>query len=291
MMDGLNFLSLNLLPFLLAMGGSYWLSRPGNKWAAIDRPNSRSMHSAPTPRGGGLAVLAPLLLMHAISLGRFMDGNIVIGLLLVAIVSYIDDRRPLSSRLRLVVHAIAACALVFPQGHSLYIGIALCLLTVWCINLYNFMDGIDGLAGSMGAIGFLAMFYIALETVDVELAAICSTISFSCLGFLIINLSPTKLFLGDVGSASLGYLMAMVIVSRAHNGDEFSSDFRTALLVFAPFIFDATFTILRRALSRQKFWEAHREHIYQRLALRIGATKALLCYIAAMLACVSASYF
>ena len=148
-MDTLNFLSLNLLPFLLAMGGSYWLSRPGNKLAAIDKPNSRSMHSVPTPRSGGLAVLAPLLLMYAISLGDFMDGNIVIGLLLVAIVSYIDDHRSLSSRLRLVVHAIAACVLVLPQGHLLYIGIGLCLLTVWCINLYNFMDGIDGLAASL----------------------------------------------------------------------------------------------------------------------------------------------
>jgi UDP-N-acetylmuramyl pentapeptide phosphotransferase/UDP-N-acetylglucosamine-1-phosphate transferase len=281
-MDTLNFLSLNLLPFLLAMGGSYWLSRPGNKLAAIDKPNNRSMHSVPTPRGGGLAVLAPLLLMYAISLGDFMDGNIVIGLLLVAIVSYIDDRRSLSSRLRLVVHAIAACALVLPQGHPLYIGIGLCLLTVWCINLYNFMDGIDGLAASMGAIGFLAIYIVNLHNVQAQLASISSIVAFSCLGFLVFNFPPAKIFLGDVGSASLGYLMAVAIVLTT-SGE--LSDSWPPLLIFAPFLLDATFTIARRSLSGEKFWTAHRSHLYQRLALRVGARRALLAFATIMILC------
>ena len=279
-MDTLNFLSLNLLPFLLAMGGSYWLSRPGNKWAAIDKPNSRSMHSVPTPRGGGLAVLAPLLLMYAISLGGFMDGNIAIGLLLVAIVSYIDDRRSLSSRLRFAVHAIAACVLVLPQGHPLYIGIGLCLVTIWCINLYNFMDGIDGLAASMGAIGFFAIYLVNLHNGQAQLAPISSIVAFSCLGFLMFNFPPAKIFLGDVGSASLGYLMAVAIVPTTSGG---LSDSWPLLLIFAPFLLDATFTIARRALSGEKFWTAHRSHLYQRLALRVGARRALLIYTAWML--------
>ena len=282
-MDALDFLSLNLLPFLLAMGGSYWLSRPGNKWAAIDRPNSRSMHSVPTPRGGGLAVLAPLLLMYAISLGRFMDGNIVIGLLLVAIVSYIDDRRPLSSRLRLVVHAIAACALVLPQGHSLYIGIGLCLLTVWCINLYNFMDGIDGLAASMGVIGFLAMYFVNVHNGQAQLASINSIVAFSCLGFLRFNFPPAKIFLGDVGSASLGYLMAVVIAGSFDMQATGQFYFWISLLIFGTFILDATFTLLRRIFSGEKFWQAHRGHFYQWLALRLGAKYAFLIYITWML--------
>ncbi|MDC3283039.1 glycosyltransferase family 4 protein [Planctomycetota bacterium] len=281
-MDTLNFLSLNLLPFLLAMGGSYWLSRPGNKLAAIDKPNNRSMHSVPTPRGGGLAVLAPLLLMYAISLGDFMDGNIVIGLLLVAIVSYIDDRRSLSSRLRLVVHAIAACVLVLPQGHPLYIGIGLCLLTVWCINLYNFMDGIDGLAASMGAIGFLAIYIVNLHNVQAQLASISSIVAFSCLGFLVFNFPPAKIFLGDVGSASLGYLMAVAIVLTTEGG---LSGSWVPLLIFAPFLFDSTFTIARRLLSGEKFWTAHRSHLYQRLALRVGARRALLAFATIMILC------
>ena len=281
-MDTLNFLSLNLLPFLLAMGGSYWLSRPGNKLAAIDKPNSRSMHSVPTPRGGGLAVLAPLLLMYARSLGDFMDGNIVIGLLLVAIVSYIDDRRSLSSRLRLVVHVIAACVLVLPQGHSLYIGTGLCLLTVWCINLYNFMDGIDGLAASMGSIGFLAIYLVSLHNGQVQLAPISSIVAFGCLGFLMFNFPPAKIFLGDVGSASLGYLMAVMIVITAEGG---LSDSWPSLLIFSPFLLDATFTIVRRALAGEKFWTAHRSHLYQRLALRVGARCALLVFVGIMILC------
>jgi UDP-N-acetylmuramyl pentapeptide phosphotransferase/UDP-N-acetylglucosamine-1-phosphate transferase len=282
-MDTLHFLSLNLLPFLLAMGGSYWLSRPGNKWAAIDKPNSRSMHSAPTPRGGGLAVLAPLLLAYAISLGDFIDANIIIGLLLVAIVSYIDDRRSLSSRLRLAVHVIAACVLVLPQGHPLYLGIGLCLLTVWCINLYNFMDGIDGLAASMGSIGFFAMYLVNLHNGQAQLASISSIVAFSCLGFLVLNSPPAKIFLGDVGSASLGYLMAMVIVKSYNSQSTNLFNLWISLLVFAPFIIDATFTLSRRILSRENFWEAHRGHIYQRLALRLGARSALQIYTAWML--------
>jgi UDP-N-acetylmuramyl pentapeptide phosphotransferase/UDP-N-acetylglucosamine-1-phosphate transferase len=281
-MDTLNFLSLNLLPFLLAMGGSYWLSRPGNKWAAVDKPNSRSMHSVPTPRGGGLAVLAPLLLMYAISLGDFMDANIVIGLLLVAIVSYIDDRRSLSSRLRLVVHVIAACVLVLPQGHPLYLGIGLCLLTVWCINLYNFMDGIDGLAASMGVIGFFAIYIVNLHNVQAQLASISSIVAFSCLGFLMFNFPPAKIFLGDVGSASLGYLMAVAIVLTTEGG---LSDSLPPLLIFAPFLLDSTFTIARRLLSGEKFWTAHRSHLYQRLALWVGARRALSAFTAIMILC------
>lgn len=282
MMDTLNFLSLNLLPFLLALGGSYWLSRPGNKFAAIDTPNSRSMHSAPTPRGGGLAVLAPLLAVYAISLGDFMDANIVIGLLLVAVVSYIDDRHSLSSSLRFAVHAIAACVLVLPQGHSLYIGIGLCLLTVWCINLYNFMDGIDGLAASMGVIGFSAMYFVSLHNGQAQLASISSIVACSCLGFLVFNFPPAKIFLGDVGSASLGYLMAVMIVLTTSGG---LSDSWPPLLIFAPFLFDATFTIARRALSGEKFWTAHRSHLYQRLALRMGVRRALLAFTAVMILC------
>jgi UDP-N-acetylmuramyl pentapeptide phosphotransferase/UDP-N-acetylglucosamine-1-phosphate transferase len=287
MMDALDFLSLNLLPFLLAMGGSYWLSRPGNKWAAIDRPNSRSMHSVPTPRGGGLAVLAPLLLMYAISLGRFMDGNIVIGLLLVAIVSYIDDRRPLSSRLRLVVHTIAACALVLPQGHSLYIGIGLCLLTVWCINLYNFMDGIDGLAASMGVIGFLAMHFVNVHNGQAQLASINSIVAFSCLGFLRFNFPPAKIFLGDVGSASLGYLMAvsLVVISPYMIGRTGFFGGMSGIIIFSPFLLDATFTIFRRAAARKSIFEAHRSHLYQLMARRVGTIKSLVLYILLMLIC------
>ena len=284
-MDTFNFLSLNLLPFLLAMGCSYWLSRPGNKLAAIDKPNSRSMHSVPTPRGGGLAVLAPLLLVYAISLGDFMDANIVIGLLLVAVVSYIDDRRSLSSSLRLAVHVIAACVLALPQGHPLYIGIGLCLVTVWCINLYNFMDGIDGLAASMGTIGFLSMYFLNANNGQTELASISSIVGFSCLGFLMFNFPPAKIFLGDVGSASLGYLMAVLIVSSLDSQPTNLFYLGACLLSFAPFILDSTFTILRRVLSRKKFWQAHRDHVYQRLALRIGATKALLIYIVMMFVC------
>jgi UDP-N-acetylmuramyl pentapeptide phosphotransferase/UDP-N-acetylglucosamine-1-phosphate transferase len=281
-MDTFNFLSLNLLPFLLSMGGSYWLSRPGNKLAAIDKPNSRSMHSAPIPRGGGLAVLTPLLLVYAISLGDFMAANIVIGLLLVAIVSYIDDRRSLSSSLRLAVHVIAACVLVLPQGHSLYIGIGLCLLTVWCINLYNFMDGIDGLAASMGFVGFLTIYFVNLHNGQAQLAPISSIVAFSCLGFLLFNFPPAKIFLGDVGSASLGYLMAVAIVLTPSGG---LSDSWGPLLIFAPFLLDATFTIARRALSGEKFWTAHRSHLYQRLALRVGARRTLLAFTAIMILC------
>jgi UDP-N-acetylmuramyl pentapeptide phosphotransferase/UDP-N-acetylglucosamine-1-phosphate transferase len=285
-MDTLNFLSLNLLPFLLAMGGSYWLSRPGNKLAAIDKPNNRSMHSVPTPRGGGLAVLTPLLLMYAISLGGFMDGNIVLGLLLVAIVSYIDDRRSLSSRLRLVVHVIAACVLVLPQGHSLYIGIGLCLLTVWCINLYNFMDGIDGLAACMGVIGFLTMYFVNLHNGQSQLASINSIVGFSCLGFFMFNFPPAKIFLGDVGSASLGYLMAVAIAPTPAGG---LSNSWLPLLIFAPFLLDATFTITRRALAGEKIWEAHRSHLYQRLALRLGPGKALAVFVLIALLCALSS--
>jgi UDP-N-acetylmuramyl pentapeptide phosphotransferase/UDP-N-acetylglucosamine-1-phosphate transferase len=147
------------------------------------------------------------------------------------------------------------------------------------------MDGIDGLAASMGVIGFFAIYLVNLHNGQAQLASISSIVAFSCLGFLVLNFPPAKIFLGDVGSASLGYMMSVSLVISLPTGQQSFFGLTAGAVIFAPFLLDATFTITRRALAGEKIWEAHRDHLYQRLALSVGSRKALAIFVMIMLLC------
>ena len=197
----------------------------------------------------------------------------------ISIVSLMDDRRGLPIAVRLGVHVLAAAFLVVGSGlvlppivvpllGSIEMGWIAAPFTVvflvWMANLYNFMDGMDGFAGGMTVIGFGLLGYLGWQAHHPLISVLATLHSAAAAGFLVRNFPPAKIFMGDVGSVSTGFLVAALTVLGCRDG---VFDLWVPLIVFSPFILDATVTLARRALHHEKVWEAHRGHYYQRLVL------------------------
>lgn len=229
-----------------------------------DVPNERSLHQTPIPRIGGVGIVAGILSGWGI---MFYAPSfwIVLPLLMLFALSLVDDVRSLSVRVRFFLHFISALSVVWGTGLfavNMILAVTAILMIVWMINLYNFMDGSDGLAGGMTLTGFSAYGVAALMGGDEGLAMICFSISAAALGFLFFNFHPAKVFMGDAGSISLGFLAASIgIVGWNQN----LWPFWFPVMVFSPFVLDATITLLKRGVRGEKVWQAHREHYYQRL--------------------------
>ncbi|MEA5446537.1 hypothetical protein VCB98_11980 [Gammaproteobacteria bacterium AB-CW1] len=243
----------------------------------VDRPNHRSLHDAPTPRAGGL----PLLLV-ALGLGFVLlrpEGALLVALLgaiVLAVVSMIDDLRGLPALPRILVQLLAALAVVLagawpqalslPGGLALPLGLGVAVLAVpgmiWMSNLYNFMDGMDGFAGAMSLIGFASLAALAGLAGVADPFLLCLLLAAAAGGFLVWNWHPARIFMGDVGSVPLGFLAAALPLLLAAEG---RVPLLLGLLPFAPFWLDATVTLFRRIRRRERFWQAHRSHYYQRL--------------------------
>lgn len=244
----------------------------------LDLPNQRSSHSIPTPRGGGLAIVAAFLLsLVYLVLSDHLNVDVFLaffgGSLLVAGIGYWDDRHDLSAKVRLLGHFIAAVwAVIWIGGISqLELGFATLdwgvlgnfvsvLGIVWLLNFYNFMDGIDGIAASEAVFAAGAGGLLLLNAGAEGLALVSLALAAACVGFLFWNWPPAKIFMGDVGSGFLGYSLAvLVIVSNR----ETSVSLWVWLLLLSVFVVDATVTLLRRLLRGEKVYEAHRSHAYQ----------------------------
>ena len=268
----------------------------------LDCPNARSLHEQPVPRIGGLAILggifagvAILLLLGEANRPMQIPDLMLAGLVPLALVSFQDDRVGVLPRWRILVHLLAAVsllvadlmprslvlpslALAFPAWATIPLTF---LFVVWMINLYNFMDGMDGFASGMAVIGFSTLAWLGWA--DSGFATFCMIVAAASAGFLFHNFPPAKIFLGDTGSTALGFLAAAFSLWGAKDG---LFPFWVALLVFSPFIVDATVTLLRRLLRGEKVWEAHRSHYYQRLVLLgWGHHRTVLTEYALMLAC------
>ena len=260
---------------------------------ALDQPNERSLHQTPVPRTGGLALLTALVVgVGLLALAGFPSWHqqlirqpiqpllwIAAAIAPLALVSYLDDRGHVSRRLRFAVHLGAAVLLwlgalrwdsiglpgfdtvTLPASLALVLTL---LYTVWMINLYNFMDGMDGFAGGMALFGFGALAVLGWLGGEPAFAACCTLIAAAALGFLTGNFPPARIFLGDAGSATLGLLAAAATLWGSAIG-LFGN--WVGLLAFSPFIVDASWTLLRRAAQRERLWQAHRSHHYQRLVL------------------------
>lgn len=232
-----------------------------------DIPNERSLHFAPTPRIGSVGLMAGLLSGWAL-----MSASLVWWLALpmfgLFIVSLFDDMHDLPVRGRLLVQIIAAAILVGGSGLLARQGIAMAitvlLLTVWMTNLFNFMDGSDGLAGGMALFGFTFYGIAALFAHNEALAMLNFTIGAATLGFLCFNFPPARVFMGDAGSIPLGFLAAAM---GLWGWQQQCWSVWFPLLVFSPFIVDASVTLVKRTLRGVKITEAHREHYYQRAIL------------------------
>jgi UDP-N-acetylmuramyl pentapeptide phosphotransferase/UDP-N-acetylglucosamine-1-phosphate transferase len=304
--------------FLVAAGVVYLLAHP--RWGprVLDHPNERSLHALPTPRTGGIGIVAGLLAgaLVAATAGAGdaglasgvlvpVSGGAGIGVLApvllcagaVAAVSFVDDLRPISPLPRLAVQVGAALGLVVAGVYPgtvevpgavwawpawLAVGVSV-LATVWMTNLYNFMDGMDGFAGGMTVAGFAALAVLGLIGGRADYALASAVVAAAAAGFLLFNFPPARIFMGDVGSSTLGFLAAAFALWGSREG---LFPLWMAALVFSPFVVDATVTLLRRTLAGERVWQAHRTHYYQRL-VRLGWThrKAVLGEYALMAGC------
>jgi UDP-N-acetylmuramyl pentapeptide phosphotransferase/UDP-N-acetylglucosamine-1-phosphate transferase len=232
-----------------------------------DMPNERSLHSTPVPRIGGIGLMAGVLTGWTLMFTSLVWW-VVLPLLGLYAISLLDDIRSLNVSRRLLAHLIAAALLVsgsslFAQ-HGVLLAVMVLLFTVWMTNLYNFMDGSNGLAGGMALFGFSIYGTAALFAHNTPLALLNFCIAAAAASFLYYNFHPAKIFMGDSGSIPLGFLAAAMGVWGWQQGS-WAAWF--PVLVFSPFIVDASVTLVKRALRGAKVTEAHREHYYQRLIL------------------------
>lgn len=256
------------------------LSRLGQ--LALDTPNHRSLHEIPVPRTGGWAVIT------GVSIGLVVSRLSISPLVLLAFfalfaISLIDDLRPLSARARFSVQLASVSLVLYafaPEVAHWSIWVLLIVGGVWVINLYNFMDGMDGFAGSMTAIGFGALGLISAWRGAGDLAGICFLIAACSVIFLYYNWPQARIFLGDAGSTVIGLAVFAVSVAGWQQG---VFHWLVPLLIFCPFWLDATATLLLRVVRRERWWEAHRQHIYQRVALKFGVKTSLFIELFVML--------
>ncbi|MEX3954891.1 glycosyltransferase family 4 protein [Trinickia sp. EG282A] len=264
-----------ILAFLLKTGLAWRL--------ATDIPNDRSLHDRPTPRVGGWG-LVPIVVICMLVGAPHMWPFAVCTLFLAA-VSQIDDRRGLPARVRFAAHlaAVVAIVAIYPAAAPWWALAALAFLMIWLINLYNFMDGADGLAGGMALIGFGGYALAALTTPhsEPELALVSVATAGAAAGFLVFNFHPARVFLGDAGSIPLGFLAGALGYWGWRTG---AWPIWFPPMAFSPFIADASVTLLRRLARGEKFWQAHREHYYQRMVrLGLGHARTAVCWYLLML--------
>jgi Fuc2NAc and GlcNAc transferase len=256
----------------------------------LDLPNARSSHYVPTPRGGGLAVVLSFTLVSA---GLHWLGQIsfellvlILGALPIAAIGFWDDHGHVPARWRLLVQiASAGWALYWLGGfESIRFGAELydlswlgpvfaVLLVVWLLNLFNFMDGIDGIAGieviSVAMSSYWLLAYQASPLSDGP-DVILLSLAAAAGGFLCWNWPPAKIFMGDVGSAFVGFVLAVLALQTSTEG---TLSLAVWLILFGVFFVDATVTLVRRILSGQRWYEAHRSHAYQHAARRWSSHK------------------
>ena len=269
--------------FFGALIGTGLVLRILRRRVILSHPNERSSHAVPTPHGGGIALVFVLLPAWAvIALGvpgqTFIIWLVLGAALLLAGVSWADDLTGISRSIRFAAH-IAAVSLVLsalPGDAFLFQGMlplaldrfAAGILWVWFINLFNFMDGIDGIAGAeVAAIGF-GLFLITFIAGGEVQSLFGLTLAATALGFLWWNWHPAQVFLGDVGSVPLGYLLGWLLLEAAFKGF-----WAPALILPLYYLADATITLLRRLLAGERIWQAHSQHFYQR-AVRRGLNHA-----------------
>jgi UDP-N-acetylmuramyl pentapeptide phosphotransferase/UDP-N-acetylglucosamine-1-phosphate transferase len=241
----------------------------------VDIPDQRHSHITPTARGGGAGIILSLLLMTAYLLRviepmPFWTHCLVPAVSLLALIGWWDDRVSLSASLRFFVQLAVTLYLLwcmrsqFPTGAVFWYFFAGGFL-LWMTNLYNFMDGSNGMAGAQGVFAGLLLSWLFLSAGDNEAALYSSLISAACLGFLPWNLGKARVFMGDVASGALGFAFASLLIYGVVEG-RFSLP--VAWLLMLLFIIDSTLTLLFRVMKGERWYNPHKQHLYQRLIAR-----------------------
>ena len=263
----------------------------------LDHPNERSAHTAPTPRLGGLGIVVPFLVASLVATLTGAMGTvpldtlaILAGTCAMATVGLVDDVRPLPARYRLLGQLLFAGLVVLSVGQDLpgrldplgqilpypLLAAAMVLWIAWITNLYNFMDGINGIAGCQTIIGAAAMALVGLQLDAGPVSWLPVYLAAATAGFLPFNVPRASIFMGDVGATAIGFFLACVPLLPAAK----TIPFESATVAISLFVLDATFTLMRRVWRRERFYEAHRSHLYQRL-LSYGVTHTPITLVAA----------
>lgn len=261
-----------LILFLISFLLTYFIKNYMIKKSLVAVINERSSHTVPTPHGGGIALAITWFigLFYLYFIGE-ISSNLFYALLfgaVISIVSFFDDIYELSPKIRLMVQALVAigglCFLgrfetltfgIFDIQNPIFTNIFAFFMIIWFINLYNFLDGINGYAGSEAVFLALAGFILFSGNHFLVLAV-------AVLGFLYWNWNKAKIFMGDVGSTLLGYNIAIFTIYYAN---EEATNFWIWIILFGIYWFDATLTLIRRKLNKEKLSLAHKKHAYQRL--------------------------
>jgi Fuc2NAc and GlcNAc transferase len=254
------------LAFFLTGLAAWYARRSG----MMDHPGERQSHAVVTPRGGGIGIILALLIASPMLTGSGNEawGHCILpGLLILAILGWRDDRASLSARFRFFVQLAVSIYLVACASNSGWIqGMGSILLAVlflvWMINLFNFMDGSNGMAGLQAVFGGVVLFWLFESAGQHNLALASACVAAASAGFLPWNLGNARVFMGDVGSISLGFVFAALLVIGVGNQ---SFPLPVALLVMLVFITDSTLTLIGRVLKREQWYNAHKQHLYQRL--------------------------
>ncbi len=285
---------LSALALVLSYVGVATLRRWAEQRQLFDIPTERSSHTRPTVRGAGLIIVVITLAgAWLFSLSARTDVSwhafllATLGALIIAGVSWVDDHQPLSPGIRLLVQSIAAALALWGLGYwhtatipvikewhivweIRYIGwVGIPITFLWIVgltNAYNFMDGIDGIAGSQAVIAGIGWFMLGWVHHQALVSAIGLLLAASSLGFLGHNWPPARIFMGDVGSAFLGYTLAILPLLFNKGDSWYGARLAGALLVW-PFVFDTALTFLRRLRDGENVFKPHRSHFYQRLVI------------------------
>jgi Fuc2NAc and GlcNAc transferase len=284
-----------VLAVVVALLASLALTELARRYAVrrrlIDEPSGRSSHVMPTVRGGGVAFVvtfeAAILVLSAAGFVPLATALALLGAgVAVAAIGFLDDHKPVPAKRRFVVHLLAAIWVLvwlepsvgravggaaWPAGLAALVTV---LFIVWLLNLYNFMDGIDGLAGIEAVtVGLCAAWLGFLVSPDTHLGLPPLLLAAAVGGFLVWNLPPARIFMGDVGSGFLGVSVATLALESLAYAPAL---FWAWMILLGVFIVDATFTLVRRMARGQAFYVAHRSHAYQHAARRFGHRPVML---------------
>lgn len=284
----IEWILLTIAAFILSVVLVYFFSSKQH-WLA-DFSNHRSLHEGSIPRSGGLAFFMAFFIVQLVTEYRgdvafTLPFDLWMPLLILVLVSLLDDFRHIPAALRLLAHALIAAWSLFliTDALSVFEYVILLFLGVWSINLTNFMDGSDGLTASMAVIFFSFLVLLLLMLGATDQFAIYLLVLSVLLGFLLLNWPKASIFMGDAGSTGVGYLVWLSsVLSVLYAGLNPLVPF----VLFSPFWVDATVTLSYRLFKREKVWQAHRKHCYQRL-IRSGYShlSLLLSEIVIMLFC------
>ena len=264
--------------------GTFFLIKWLNKKNIMDIPDERTNHTIPTPRGGGLAVISTIIIFLTVA-SFYHEGlfskimPIMFGTIILSTLSWIDDKKGLSPLIRFSTQIITISIITLVYlDNKLFINdyipyyamvIFIILLWTWFLNLFNFMDGINGITSVETisiCVGIIAI--VSLANLDKQYAFISALCASSILGFLFWNWGNAKIFLGDVGSISMGFILGWLMLELASKGY-----WSPMIILSLYYLFDSTYTITKRLLKKEKIWLPHSQHFYQK-AVRSGKSHA-----------------